>query len=70
MSTKDRLLLENDDGVTRRLFLLEKRRKLLEEERAKYPDDQFKQLEFDRISSIHDDQQNALRRLKEQTSKL
>lgn len=70
MSTKEELLLENDDYVTSRLLLLEERRKLLDEERAKFPGDLGKQVHFDRVSQIYDDQQRSLRRLKEQTSRL
>lgn len=70
MSTKEELLLENDDNVTHRLLLLEERRKLLEAERAKFPHDEDAQRRLDRISEIYDEQQRSLRRLKEQTSRL
>lgn len=70
MATKERLLLENDDTLTRRLFTLKRRQRQLDLARARHATNQLKQLEFDRIQTKFDDQKASLRRLKEQTARL
>jgi len=70
MSTKDRLLLENDDHITWLLFTLSEKRQQVLEQREQFPDDQAMQLEFDRMDTYFQSEQRRLRRIKEQTAKL
>lgn len=70
MSTKDKLLLQNEDSINRQLFFVVKRMEKLAEERAKSPTDQHRQLELDRIQSYLEEKQRSLRRIKEQTARL
>lgn len=70
MSTKERLLLQTDDDLTRRLFRLEDQRKLLAEIRALHPNEQIIQLQADRDERELEETRQRLLRLKAQTAGL
>lgn len=70
MGTKERLLLETDDDLTRRLFRLEDQRKMLAEIRALHPNEQIIQLQADRDERALEGARQHLLRLKAQTAKL
>ena len=70
MTTKERLLLQADDDLTRRLFELERKRKILSEIRALHPNEQIIQLQADRDERALEDARQHLLRLKAQTANL
>lgn len=70
MSTKERLLLENDDHITSLLFMLGEKRQQLLEVREQFPTDQAMQLDLDRTDRYFESEQRRLRRIKEQTARL
>lgn len=70
MSTKDDLLLESDDRLTRLLFELAREQERLDRRRERAATDQLKQLELDRWQRDFDERRRNFVRLKEQTAGL